>query len=91
MILQRNNEKFVRRCIVKQFHSWTLIWKKKMKTLIRKDTCTPVFITVLFTGTLEDAEAKDGLVVEGVLSELNHLSPIQGVEASLCVPSVREE
>ena len=50
-----------------------------------------MFLTVLFTGTLEDEEAKDGLVVEGVLSELNHLSPIQGVEASLCVPSVREE
>ena len=50
-----------------------------------------MFITVLFTGTLEDAEAKDGLVVEGVLSELNHLSPIHGVEASRCVPSVREE
>ncbi|XP_020770935.1 protein ELYS isoform X4 [Odocoileus virginianus] len=42
-------------------------------------------------GTLEDAETKNGLVVEGVLSELNHLSPIQGVEASLCVPSVHEE
>ncbi|KAB0377263.1 hypothetical protein FD755_011707 [Muntiacus reevesi] len=42
-------------------------------------------------GTLEDAETKNGLVVEGVLSELNHLSPIQGVEASLCAPSVHEE
>ncbi|OWK08619.1 AHCTF1 [Cervus elaphus hippelaphus] len=42
-------------------------------------------------GTLEDAETKNGLVVEGVLSELNRLSPIQGVEASLCVPSVCEE
>lgn len=50
-----------------------------------------MFLTVLFTGTLEDAETKNGLVVEGVLSELNRLSPIQGVEASLCVPSVCEE
>ena len=50
-----------------------------------------MFLIVLFTGTLDDAETKNGLVVEGVLSELNHLSPIQGVEASLCVPSVREE
>ncbi|XP_057584958.1 protein ELYS isoform X2 [Hippopotamus amphibius kiboko] len=41
-------------------------------------------------GTLEDAETKDLLVVEEALSELNHLSPIQGVEASVCVPSVRE-
>lgn len=50
-----------------------------------------MFLTVLFTGTLEDAETKKGLVVEGVLLELNHLSPVQGVEASLCVPSVSEE
>ncbi|TKC43755.1 hypothetical protein EI555_018828 [Monodon monoceros] len=41
-------------------------------------------------GTLEDAETKDLLVAEGALSELNTLSPIQGVEASLCVPSVCE-
>ncbi|NIG58150.1 protein ELYS [Pontoporia blainvillei] len=41
-------------------------------------------------GTLEDAETKDLLVAEGPLSELNTLSPIQGVEASLCVPSVCE-
>ncbi|XP_033286233.1 protein ELYS isoform X4 [Orcinus orca] len=43
-----------------------------------------------FEGTLEDAETKDLLVAEGALSELNTLSPIQGVEASLCVPSVCE-
>nr|XP_058924640.1 protein ELYS isoform X3 [Kogia breviceps] len=41
-------------------------------------------------GTLEDAETKDLLVAEGALSELNTLSPIQGAEASLCVPSVCE-
>ncbi|XP_059853189.1 protein ELYS isoform X4 [Delphinus delphis] len=41
-------------------------------------------------GTLEDAETKDLLGAEGALSELNTLSPIQGVEASLCVPSVCE-
>nr|XP_030724364.1 protein ELYS isoform X4 [Globicephala melas] len=41
-------------------------------------------------GTLEDAETKVLLVAEGALSELNTLSPIQGVEASLCVPSVCE-
>nr|XP_030724363.1 protein ELYS isoform X3 [Globicephala melas] len=43
-----------------------------------------------FEGTLEDAETKVLLVAEGALSELNTLSPIQGVEASLCVPSVCE-
>ncbi|XP_059853180.1 protein ELYS isoform X3 [Delphinus delphis] len=43
-----------------------------------------------FEGTLEDAETKDLLGAEGALSELNTLSPIQGVEASLCVPSVCE-
>ncbi|XP_054550941.1 protein ELYS isoform X2 [Talpa occidentalis] len=42
------------------------------------------------TGTLEDAETKDLLVAEEALSELNHLNPIQGVEASLCVPSIHE-
>eukprot|EP00069_Balaena_mysticetus_P006262 bmy_18501T0 len=41
-------------------------------------------------GTLEDAETKDLLVAQGALSELNTLSPIQGVEASFCVPSVCE-
>lgn len=49
-----------------------------------------MFLTVWFIGTLEDAETKDLLVAEGALSELNTLSPIQGVEASLCVPSVCE-
>ncbi|XP_059947310.1 protein ELYS isoform X3 [Mesoplodon densirostris] len=43
-----------------------------------------------FEGTLEDAETKDLSVAEGALSELNTLSPIQGVEASLCIPSVCE-
>ncbi|KAB0403822.1 hypothetical protein E2I00_001274 [Balaenoptera physalus] len=41
-------------------------------------------------GTLEDAETKDLSVAQGALSELNNLSPIQGVEASFCVPSVCE-
>lgn len=39
--------------------------------------------------TLEDAETRDLLVAEGALSELNHLSPSQGVEAS-CVSSIHE-
>ncbi|XP_032322459.1 protein ELYS isoform X1 [Camelus ferus] len=42
------------------------------------------------TDTSEDAETKDLLVTEGALSESNHLSPIQGVEASLSVPSICE-
>ncbi|XP_059797203.1 protein ELYS isoform X2 [Balaenoptera ricei] len=41
-------------------------------------------------GTLEDAETKDLSVAQGALSGLNNLSPIQGVEASFCVPSVCE-
>ncbi|XP_036699305.1 protein ELYS isoform X4 [Balaenoptera musculus] len=41
-------------------------------------------------GTLEDAETKDLSVAQGALPELNNLSPIQGVEASFCVPSVCE-
>uniref|UniRef100_A0A8D1DX59 AT-hook containing transcription factor 1 n=4 Tax=Sus scrofa TaxID=9823 RepID=A0A8D1DX59_PIG len=38
---------------------------------------------------MEDAETRDLLVAEGALSELNHLSPSQGVEAS-CVSSIHE-
>ncbi|XP_012499795.1 PREDICTED: protein ELYS [Propithecus coquereli] len=41
-------------------------------------------------GTLEDAETKDLLVAEDAFSELNHLSPIQGLEASACEPSTHE-
>ncbi|XP_008579042.1 PREDICTED: protein ELYS [Galeopterus variegatus] len=41
-------------------------------------------------GTLENAETKDLLVAEEASSELNHLSPIQGVEASLRVPTIHE-
>ena len=36
--------------MIQQFHSWVYIQKnKKVKTLIRKDTCTPKFIEALFT------------------------------------------
>ncbi|XP_011727840.2 protein ELYS isoform X2 [Macaca nemestrina] len=41
-------------------------------------------------GHLEDAETKDLLVAAEAFSELNHLSPVQGIEASLCAPSVYE-
>ncbi|PNI36627.1 AHCTF1 isoform 4 [Pan troglodytes] len=41
-------------------------------------------------GNLEDAETKDLLVAAEAFSELNHLSPVQGTEASLCAPSVYE-
>ncbi|KAL4673333.1 hypothetical protein H8959_017267 [Pygathrix nigripes] len=41
-------------------------------------------------GNLEDAETKDLLVAAEAFSELNHLSPVQGIEASLCAPSVYE-
>nr|KAF6399554.1 AT-hook containing transcription factor 1 [Molossus molossus] len=41
-------------------------------------------------GTLEDAKTKDLLVAEEALSGLNHLGPVQGVEASLCVPPIHE-
>ena len=34
--------------MTQQFHSWVYIWKKK-KTLILKDTCTPMFIAAIFT------------------------------------------
>ena len=34
--------------MTQQFHSWVYI-PKKTKTLIRKDTCTPMFIAALFT------------------------------------------
>ncbi|KAM5204743.1 protein ELYS isoform 1-T3 [Hipposideros larvatus] len=39
---------------------------------------------------MEDAATKDLLVAEETVSELNHLSPIQGIEASPCVPSICE-
>nr|KAF6302425.1 AT-hook containing transcription factor 1 [Pipistrellus kuhlii] len=42
------------------------------------------------TGTLEDGETKDLLVAEEAVSVLNHSSPIQGVETSLCVPLTHE-
>ena len=36
--------------MTQQFHSWVYIRKTKQnKTLIRKDTCTPMFIETLFT------------------------------------------
>ena len=34
--------------MTKQFHSWVYIWKKNKKTLIQKNTCTPMFIAALF-------------------------------------------
>ena len=34
--------------MIQQFHSWKYICKN-MKTLIQKDTCTPVFIVALYT------------------------------------------
>jgi len=34
--------------MIQQFHSWAYI-QKEIKTLIGKDTCTPVFIAALFT------------------------------------------
>ena len=34
--------------MIQQPHSWAYI-QKKMKTLIQKDTCTPMFIAALFT------------------------------------------
>ena len=33
--------------MIQQSHSWAYIWKKK-KTIIQKDTSTPVFIAPLF-------------------------------------------
>ncbi|ELK36024.1 Protein ELYS [Myotis davidii] len=42
------------------------------------------------TGPLEDGETKAVLVAEEALSVLNHSSPIQGVDASLCVPLTHE-
>ena len=33
--------------MIKHSHSWAYIWKKK-KTIIQKDTSTPVFIAPLF-------------------------------------------
>lgn len=41
-------------------------------------------------GASQDTETKELLVAEMALSELNHLSPTQGVKASLSVPSVHE-
>ncbi|XP_072588891.1 protein ELYS isoform X3 [Vulpes vulpes] len=41
-------------------------------------------------GTIDDAETKNLLVAEEVLSDLNHLHRIPGVEASLCVPPAHE-
>uniref|UniRef100_A0A8P0NN41 AT-hook containing transcription factor 1 n=2 Tax=Canis lupus familiaris TaxID=9615 RepID=A0A8P0NN41_CANLF len=41
-------------------------------------------------GTVDDAETKNLLVAEEVLSDLNHLHRIPGVEASLCVPPAHE-
>lgn len=43
-----------------------------------------------FTGPLEDGETKAVLVAEEALSVLNHSSPIQGVDTSLCVPLTHE-
>ncbi|XP_077024661.1 protein ELYS isoform X2 [Tamandua tetradactyla] len=42
------------------------------------------------TGTLTDKETKHPLVSEEVLSELNHLSPIQGIEVLPCAPLTPE-
>ena len=33
---------------IQQFYAWTYMWKK-MKTLILKDTCNPMFIEALYT------------------------------------------
>uniref|UniRef100_A0A8C3VL85 AT-hook containing transcription factor 1 n=1 Tax=Catagonus wagneri TaxID=51154 RepID=A0A8C3VL85_9CETA len=41
-------------------------------------------------GTLEEVETTDLLIAGDALSELNHLSPSQGVEASPCISSIRE-
>ena len=35
--------------ITQQFYSQVYIWGKKMKTLIQKDICTPMFTEALFT------------------------------------------
>ena len=35
--------------MTQQSHSWAYIYQEKMKTLIQKDTCTPMFIAALFT------------------------------------------
>ncbi|XP_037678596.1 protein ELYS isoform X2 [Choloepus didactylus] len=42
------------------------------------------------TGTLTETETKHPLVSEEILSELNHLSPIQGIEAPPCAPLTPE-
>ena len=34
--------------MIQQSHFWTYIWKRR-KLLIQKHTCTPMFITALFT------------------------------------------
>ena len=41
MTRQRNNEKLVCRCTVKQFHSWILIWKKKIENTNSKRHLKP--------------------------------------------------
>ena len=42
------SQKTKNRTIYNQFHHWVRIFKN-LKTLIQKDTCTPVFTTALFT------------------------------------------
>ncbi|XP_004439626.1 PREDICTED: protein ELYS [Ceratotherium simum simum] len=62
--------------------------KDSDKDVFESEVTPPDLETQL--GILEDAETKDLLVAEEALSELNHLSRIQGVETSLCVPSIHE-
>ena len=35
--------------MLQQSHLWVITYQKKMKTLIQKDICTPIFIATLFT------------------------------------------
>ncbi|XP_059533575.1 protein ELYS isoform X4 [Myotis daubentonii] len=57
-----------------------------------KDVCESVTPLDLEkpTGPLEDGETKAVLVAEEAVSVLNHSSPIQGADASLCVPLTHE-
>ena len=52
--------------MIQQSHSWACI-QKKMKNLIQKDTCTPVFIVALFTIVKSWKQPKDPLTDEWMM------------------------